>query len=415
MDSHLFSYFPENDMKAILAAFHAVTGLSVQLLDENGQPVISIGDKSAYCREFVKYLKPGESCQQEHSRAGQRAISLGDSYVFCCHSGLYHIVYPLISKSKMFGSVLAGPLLMDEADSDLILDLDKDYEIPTKSLLLLADYSHQLPVISPEQVTQISTLLYYLMNSLIEGSRELQNAHHEKLVQQSRINESIQMYKTSGFREDKPYPVDKENLLIAKIKSGNIGEARAVFNDLLAYLFLYEGHKMESIKIRIIELCTLLSRAAIEKGADTAMVLSMNDKLMEQILTSQDINDICYTFQDNMDIFTESLFYASDKSNRTIRKAAEYISANFAENISLAGLADEFHLNPSYLSLLFKQVTGQSFKEYLNMVRVEEAKRLLADTDYSIMDVAVACGFNDQSYFTKIFKKQTGLTPKQFR
>ncbi|MBR2562605.1 MAG: helix-turn-helix transcriptional regulator, partial [Eubacterium sp.] len=72
-------------------------------------------------------------------------------------------------------------------------------------------------------------------------------------------------------------------------------------------------------------------------------------------------------------------------------------------------------LNPSYLSTLFKQVTGQTFKEYLNHVRIQEAQRLLTHTDYPIMEISIACGFSDQSYFTKVFRKYTGLTPRQYR
>ena len=68
-----------------------------------------------------------------------------------------------------------------------------------------------------------------------------------------------------------------------------------------------------------------------------------------------------------------------------------------------------------YLSMLFKHVTGLTFRDYLNKVRVEDAKRLLISTDYQIMEIAVACGFNDQSYFTKVFKKYTGLSPRNFR
>ena len=59
--------------------------------------------------------------------------------------------------------------------------------------------------------------------------------------------------------------------------------------------------------------------------------------------------------------------------------------------------------------------TGSTFKEYLSMVRVEESKRLLANTDYSLIDIAVATGFQDQSYFSKVFKRYTGLTPGQYR
>ena len=73
------------------------------------------------------------------------------------------------------------------------------------------------------------------------------------------------------------------------------------------------------------------------------------------------------------------------------------------------------YLNPAYFSTLFRQSCGSTFKEYLNIVRIEESKRLLANTDYSIIDIAVAVGFDNQSYFSKVFKKYTGLTPKQYR
>ena len=73
------------------------------------------------------------------------------------------------------------------------------------------------------------------------------------------------------------------------------------------------------------------------------------------------------------------------------------------------------HLHPSYFSTVFKNSTGLSFKEYLNKVRIEESKILLLNTDFSIIDIAIAVGFEDQSYFSKVFKKYTGTTPKQFR
>ena len=73
------------------------------------------------------------------------------------------------------------------------------------------------------------------------------------------------------------------------------------------------------------------------------------------------------------------------------------------------GSLSHVHLNPAYFSSLFKQATGSSFKEYLNMVRNEESKRLLINTDYSIIDIALATGFEDQSYFSKVFKNTPDL------
>ena len=103
------------------------------------------------------------------------------------------------------------------------------------------------------------------------------------------------------------------------------------------------------------------------------------------------------------------------KNIEIIIEAIRYISQTFAGNLTLEDVASHVHLNPAYFSTLFKQSTGSSFKEYLNMVRIEESKRLLINPEYSIIDVAMAVGFMDQSYFSKVFKKYTGLTPKQYR
>ena len=98
-----------------------------------------------------------------------------------------------------------------------------------------------------------------------------------------------------------------------------------------------------------------------------------------------------------------------------MKNALLYIKQNYNRNLTLEETAGYVHLNPSYFSSLFKQTCGSSFKEYLNYVRVEESKHLLTNTNYSIIDIALSTGFENQSYFTKVFKKYTGLTPKQYR
>lgn len=105
----------------------------------------------------------------------------------------------------------------------------------------------------------------------------------------------------------------------------------------------------------------------------------------------------------------------SPKNMEIMKNAIHFITENYAYRITLSDVASEAHLNPAYFSSLFKQSTGISFKEYLNLVRIEESKRLLITTEFSIIDIAIGIGFEDQSYFSKVFKKYTGVTPKQFR
>ena len=117
-----------------------------------------------------------------------------------------------------------------------------------------------------------------------------------------------------------------------------------------------------------------------------------------------------------MEAFTDSLFdYSLNKNRETIKKAMNYISTNSIIPSPWKKWQMPFICIRLISSSIFKQCSGSSFKEYLNMVRVEESKRLLSNTEYSIIDIAVACGFDDQSYFSKVFKKYTGMSPKQYR
>ena len=415
MDNHLFMYYPKKDLELILDALHSCIGLYIQLLDDEGETLLSYGEPYPYCARAEECLKGSSTCREEHCSAGRRAVDLGEPYIFCCHSGLYHITYPIVNRDRLFGSVLLGPFLMDGTDDDLIQHLAKTAAIPTDTVLELYKDAQSIRELSPDEVVKVSRLLYYLVNSLVSGSLELQKANRERLLHQSRVSEAIQRYKQEDPAIWKTYPFEKERIFLSETRAGNVENARAAYNDLMAHLILYEHYDTESLKFRLVELCSLLSRASIERGADAAIILDLNKKLIQNILNSYSIDEITYNIHDNLDVFTESLFFNSDKNSKLVRKATEYIHEHSSEKLALSDLADMLGVTAPYLSTLFKQVTGLTFRDYLNKVRVEEAKRLLISTDYQIMEIAVACGFNDQSYFTKVFKKYTGLSPRSFR
>lgn len=414
-DPYLFSFISKDHLHDVIRTFQSCTGLTTQVIDENGNILYAAGEESAFCTEFRKHLTAEDSCEKIHIGASRKAIALGESYIFSCHAGLNHIAFPLIRKNALYGSVIVGPFIMEEADASLILDIHKRYQLPVSSLLQLSENANALKVISPSQVYDISKLLYHLMSGMLAESKRMLDDNHGKLLQQSKIHEAVQMYKTSGYKEEQHYPYEKERLLINKVKLKDMPAAKAVLNDLLGHLFLFEGHNIKRIRNRVIELSTVLSRAAIDSGAETDKVMQLNDALIEALSETDDFYDLCYLFQENVEIFTESLFYSASSNSELIKSAANYIAQNFSREITLEEVAAQVHLNASYLSSLFKQVTGTTFKEYLNQVRIEESKLLLLHTDYSVLDIAIACGFNDQSYFTKVFKRLTGMTPSQYR
>ncbi|MBR6872747.1 MAG: AraC family transcriptional regulator [Ruminococcus sp.] len=99
-----------------------------------------------------------------------------------------------------------------------------------------------------------------------------------------------------------------------------------------------------------------------------------------------------------------------------VKSAVEYIEQNYMhDDISLTAVAYAVGLSPTYLSALFKRETGQKLSEYLNLVRIRRSKELLSCTSKMIYEVAFEVGFQDYRYFSQIFKKYTGLTPRQFQ
>jgi len=99
----------------------------------------------------------------------------------------------------------------------------------------------------------------------------------------------------------------------------------------------------------------------------------------------------------------------------TIEKAVYYVQCNFHKDISLREVSDRSFFSLTYFSEQFKQRTGQSFNDYLNNLRIEKAKELLLIPELKITEVGELVGYHNSSYFIKVFKLKTGLTPNDFR
>lgn len=97
------------------------------------------------------------------------------------------------------------------------------------------------------------------------------------------------------------------------------------------------------------------------------------------------------------------------------RYIMKYVSKNYMQPITLSEIAQELNFSIPYLSKVFKEDTGMGFSEYLQKIRIEEACRLLANTDSKVIDIAQSVGYNDICTFNLIFKKHLGITPRDFR
>ncbi|SFQ27048.1 AraC family transcriptional regulator [Caldicoprobacter faecalis] len=106
---------------------------------------------------------------------------------------------------------------------------------------------------------------------------------------------------------------------------------------------------------------------------------------------------------------------ASDPLHQKISEIVQYINGHYSQELSLTTLSKTFYISPYYLSRLFKRVTGFNFVEYLNLIRVKEAQKLLQGTDMKIIEVAQRVGFGSVAHFGRTFKSITSLSPSDYR
>ncbi|QSF45637.1 response regulator transcription factor [Paenibacillus tianjinensis] len=163
-----------------------------------------------------------------------------------------------------------------------------------------------------------------------------------------------------------------------------------------------------------LEACSLLA-GAYQSNADAGPLLSERYEMLRKTETLEQLASFMICELEEMGKSFVPKLSGNGYGGQLITKALEYIAAHYTENLTLQCVADTVHLSKSYFSLLFKKQTDMNFIDYLIELRIREAKRLLAQNDNRIYDVAGAAGFKDVKYFSKVFKKITGLTPVEYR
>ena len=117
----------------------------------------------------------------------------------------------------------------------------------------------------------------------------------------------------------------------------------------------------------------------------------------------------------NMCFFKDETAAELTSEDEIYSNVAEYLSEHICENISLERVTKEFHINRNKLNELFETKTGKTCLNYLAELRLDMAKIILSKTEIPVGEVSARVGYEDQNYFTKVFKKQEGMTPSQYR
>lgn len=148
----------------------------------------------------------------------------------------------------------------------------------------------------------------------------------------------------------------------------------------------------------------------------SAVFLDWDSKIMSPLLSAPNLDCMFDILQEFVSCLREYSAVNKDRYKQGhISRIKQYILDNLNCSINLNDLASQINRNPSYISYIFKQETGQNLFDYITQERIKRAKHLLKNTDLKVVDIARECGYEDQSYFSQVFKKYTGSTAGSFR
>jgi two-component system response regulator YesN len=219
------------------------------------------------------------------------------------------------------------------------------------------------------------------------------------------------------FKKDVPiFITEMETKLIDKIQSGNLDNIEFVFQEIINSM-TEEKLEPEAIKIRVLDLIYRVIEE-VEKVTDDSReslyeLFSWIRKIL-QMETQKEMNRIIYNLSDKLfDILRR--YRKGSNTRHSINQALNYIEENYSKDLSLKKVSDEVGLSLYYFSHLFKEEIGESFVTYLNKLRIRKSKLLLINSNFNIAEIAYKVGYNDQNYFTRVFKDYEDLTPSEFR
>lgn len=159
------------------------------------------------------------------------------------------------------------------------------------------------------------------------------------------------------------------------------------------------------------------AKAAIKYGVTDYILKPVDiDELNKSLLTAKNIYEMRRKFlKREKDVDILRLEKNENKKSNLAVEMISYIENNFREKISISDLEKILHYSESMLNRKFKEYTSITFNDYLNRTRIKESMKLLKETDLMVIDIAFLCGFSNQKYFSKVFKKFVGLSPKEFQ
>jgi len=399
-----------------LRSFFIATGLYAEAVTQEGETFYSLDDISRceFCSIIRGTLGGVRRCKESYKRAAIEAAKWKEPYFFRCHAGLVMWAVPIIIRDNPMGSIICGQVLLWKPD-DFFWKEQEHFHSRNKNFDKLIVAVQKLEVVSAERAQAAADLLFIVVNHIVKRNvRTLEDIDRSNKVQQELRQKMERAGKDTGSeaRHYETY-IKKEQALLSYISLGDRAKAESMFNTIFADLFIITKGRVEEIKQRAFELCCLVSRSAVEGGVDAERAMEILD---EYDLKASDVTTVLFQAKKILEYYLDDIFAFTNKKHLgMVKRAREFILDNYSQPIKVEDISAALYISSSHLSRLFRQELNCTVLEYLTRVRIVKAIELLKRNENSVQDVSKMVGFKYSSYFVRVFKQHTGITPLAYR
>ncbi len=218
-----------------------------------------------------------------------------------------------------------------------------------------------------------------------------------------------------GCEYEGDYPINTESALFDRIELGDLEGTKTEANLFFDWMVEHYPDCEMDIKLKVLEFILFAEQKAFLSGGMTYYFRYRKDYL-STLLQIEHYDQLRNWFIDKVSEACRNIITKrEEQTSGSINMAKIYMEDNYKKDISLDDVSRKLDISPYYFSKLFKEETGENFIEYLTGIRIEKAKKLLLNRDLSIKNICIETGYSDPNYFSRIFKKQVGLTPTEYR
>lgn len=314
--------------------------------------------------------------------------------------------------------LLIGPYLRQEMSESVILALLDHHHLPVSLLSTLRQYYATVPYLEHE------TLMLTALTTLGETLWGSKNAFSIQYMESADTIELTPEAKAAGDKLTEAADIrilearyDAERRLMYAVSHGQMHQAQLMISHAHESILEHRvPDTMRSLRNYGIVLNTLLRKAAEHGSVHPVHIDRISSTMARKLETARTAADIFQLF--NTMVHKYCLLvknHSMQQYSQLVQHVILRIETDLVADLSLKAHAEHLNVNASYLSNLFKKETGITLTEYVNRTRVDHAIFLLNTTDMQIQNIAQSCGVPDVNYFTKLFKRIIGKTPKEYR